>query len=184
MSAGTITWVDMETNGLDPHENVLLEVACLVTDNDLNILDDDGYQAVVRYTDQQAMRAYQAAVPFVREMHTKTGLWKKLTHGTYLYRIDEELHDYVARFSEPRTSPVGGNSLRLDMNFMDRYLPLTAAHLDYHMRDVSTVAGLAKDWYGLPPFKKVSDHTAMTDIRECVKELRYYREFFTAEAAL
>lgn len=172
-----ITWVDVETSGLDPRKCSLLEIAVLVTDENLNILDTDGYQAVVHHGFWRARRAYRKAVPFVQEMHTRTGLWDKLEDGKPLKQIDQELHSYIAKFSLPRTSPVGGNSVRLDMNFMDRYLPETATHLDFHMRDVSTVGGLARDWgYGLPWFEKASDHTAMTDIRESIRELRHYRE--------
>ena len=172
-----ITWIDVETNGLDPRRNRLLEIACLVTDEDLNILDTDGYQAVVRHGLWGARRAYRKAIPYVQDMHTITGLWDKLEDGKPLKQIDDELFSYIARFSPPGRSPVGGNSVRLDMNFMDRYLPKTAGHLDFHMRDVSTVGGLARDWgYDLPRFEKYSDHTAMTDIRESIRELRHYRE--------
>jgi len=178
-----ITWIDVETTGLNAHEHRLLEVACLVTDENLNILDQRGYQAVVHHSEEEFGLAVLAANEYVSDMHMKTGLWERLPHGKPLGKIDSELSAYVAQFSKPRTSPVGGNSVRLDMNFMDAYLPLTAGHLDYHMRDVSTIAGLASDWFGAPWFEKASDHTAMTDIQESIRELKHYRELIFKKAA-
>ena len=178
----TMTWIDVETNGLDAHANHLLEVACLVTDEELNVLDEMGFQAVIYYPSREADALYESANEHVRKMHADTGLWDKLGDGIPLAKVDEQLLAYVAQFSAPRTSPVAGNSVRLDMNFMDAYLPHTASHLDYHMRDVSTIAGLASAWYDLPRYEKASDHTAMTDIRESIRELRHYRELIFRES--
>lgn len=172
----TITWIDVETTGLDPHENSLLEIACLVTDSELNILDEEGFQAPVYHSPRMLDMAQGECNDYVLQMHAKTGLWDRLASGTPLSQINEELAEYVSAFSAPRTSPVGGNSVRLDMNFMDRHLPLVSAHLDYHMVDVSTIATLNHLWNGGEWFEKASDHTAMTDIRECLRELRHYRK--------
>lgn len=169
-------WIDVETTGLDAENKHLLEIACVVTDANLNVLDDAGFQAVIRYSAEEVVGLMLEANEYVVKMHQKTGLWDRLTNGTPVYEVDSGLRDYLARFAEPRTMPVAGNSVRLDMNFIDRHLPLTSAHLDYHMRDVSSVAGMAGDWYDLPWFDKHSDHTAMTDIRESIRELRHYRD--------
>lgn len=174
-----IAFVDCETTGLDPHNgHYLLEIAVLVTDKDLNILDEVGYQSVVKYDPLAAIIAQGRANDYVTEMHAKTGLWDKLTGpgAKHLEQIDREIAAYLAKFGEPKTMPVGGNSVRLDQNFIEFYLPLTYAHLDYHVRDVSTVAALAEGWYGQDNFVKVNDHTAMTDIRESIRELRHYRD--------
>lgn len=173
---GNIAWVDCETSGLDANRHYLLEIAVIVTDAELNILDEVGFHAIRHFNKIKAQAIKEATTPYVQEMHTKTGLWDKLVTGTYIWEIDGDLVRYLKRFGEPNTMPVAGNSVRLDMNFMDAELPLTAAFLDYHMRDVSTVAGLASDWYNLPWFEKTSDHTAMTDIRESIRELKHYRE--------
>lgn len=175
-----IACIDVETTGLNANTEHLLEIACLVVDSEtLEIVDEKGYHAVVQYGSAQAraMRTYSR--PVVQEMHDKTGLWDKLSgpDAVPLRLIDIELKAYLKQFGKPGEMPVLGNSVRLDMNFMDEDLPLTAKHLSYHMRDVSTIAGLAADWYpDLPRLKKHSDHTAMTDIRESIRELRYYRE--------
>lgn len=174
-----IAWVDVETDGLDPNEKHLLEIAVLVTDSELNILHEEGFHAVVHYTASEVADMFVNATPYVQEMHSKTGLWEKLRDRTVtgtLKHIDLSLREYLRMFGDPRSMPVAGNSVRLDMNFMDKHLPLTSAHLDYHMRDVSTIAGLASDWYDLPYFEKKSDHTAAVDIRESIRELKHYRE--------
>lgn len=175
-----IAFIDVETDGLDATVNSLLEIACLVTDENLNVLDNGGYHAVVRIGSPFTVtRMYEAASSVVQEMHTRTGLWEKLSGPDAKPRmtIDRELRAYLERFGTPGSMPVGGNSVRLDMNFIDEDLPAVSSFLDYHMRDVSTIAGLVSDWYpSLPRFEKHNDHTAMTDIRECIRELRYYRE--------
>lgn len=176
---GNIVWADVETDGLKTRGGHLLEVAVLVTDPELNILDEDGYEAVVKHTEGTVRLMREAANPFVREMHDKTGLWVECTRKTAkpLTEIDAQLFKYLHKFGRPRTMPLAGNSVRLDFNFIEEFLPKTYGHLDYHMIDVSSVAGLAHRWYpDLPRPEKKSDHTAMVDIRESIKELRYYRE--------
>lgn len=170
--------IDVETTGLIAHQGFLLEIACIVVDADLNILDDEGYQAVVSYDELEVVILRDEADRRVREMHDKTGLWDRLTSedAKPLHQIDQELSEYLARFGEPRTMPLVGNSPRLDFNFIDEHLPITSMFLDYHMRDVSTIAGAAEDWYGQTNFVKGNDHTAMTDVRECIKEFRHYRD--------
>lgn len=176
---GNIVWADVETDGLKTRGGHLLEVAVLVTDPELNILDEDGYEAVVKYPEGTVRLMREAANPFVREMHDKTGLWVECTRKTAkpLAEIDAGLSKYLREFGRANTMPLAGNSVRLDFNFIEEFLPKTYGHLDYHMIDVSSVAGLAHRWYPdlLRP-EKESDHTAMVDIRESIKELRYYRE--------
>ncbi len=173
-----IAWIDVETDSLDAETGHLLEIACLVTDPELHILDERGFHAVIEYSDEEVAQMRRMAHPVVKEMHDKTGLWDLLrgAAATPLRRVDEDLLAYLRRFGERGQVPVAGNSVRLDMNFIDKHLPGVSGHLDYHMRDVSTVAGLANDWYDLPPFVKHNDHTAMVDIRESIRELKHYRE--------
>ncbi len=171
-------WVDVETGGTNPQTSPLLEIAIVITDDQLNILDKVGFHAIVRHGDPEIAEWKAMVDPHVLKMHEKTGLWDKLNsrEAKPLAQIDGEAMAYLSIFGKPGTMPVAGNSVRLDMNFMDRYLPLTAKYLDYHMRDVSTIAGIAHDWYNVPRLEKHSDHTAMTDIRESIRELKHYRE--------
>ena len=182
-----ICWVDVETTGLDAHRDSLLEIAVLITDHELNILDEAGFQAVVRHTLTEVGYLMSNAVPFVQDMHHKTGLWGRLSgpDALYLPEIDLDLSIYLARFGDAKTMPIAGNSVALDQNFITSYLPRVSRFLDYHMRDVSSVAGMVFDWYDFPWYDKANDHTAMTDIRESIKELKHYREIaFKSQADL
>lgn len=184
-----LAWVDVETTGLDAHGEHLLQVACLMTDLDLNELDPQGFEATIRYTPEQAARMRAAAVSFVQEMHDRSGLWSMLSDPDVtspLGEVQAELLDYVTRFAPAaRTARLAGNSVRLDLNFLDVNTPEVTGHLHYRMVDVSTVTGLAQWWCGVPPMEKQQNHTAMADIRESLAELRYLRErvFDAANAA-
>ena len=179
-ATSNIAWIDVETDGLDARGDHLLEIACIVTDSELNILDERGFHALVKYEKHEVDKMRESAALVVREMHDKTGLWGRLwghTRALPLSEIDARLFKYLRGFGRTGEMPVGGNSVRLDMNFMDQHLPKVASHLSYQMRDVSTVAGLAKAWDpDLPHFQKYSDHTAMVDIKESIRELKHYRE--------
>lgn len=170
-----ITWVDVETGGLDESTDKLYEVAALVTDRNLNILDPEGFNMVVHYPKDQIESLRNASVPFVQEMHDKTGLWERLPNGTPLSEVDVKLHEYIAQFSEPKSSYLGGNSITLDRNFLRANLPLSFGHVSYRSMDVSTVAGLAKAWFGVSYEKKLL-HSAFSDITESIEELRFYRD--------
>ena len=176
-----IAWVDVETTGLNPWEGEsLLEVACLVTDTELNLLDEGGFEASVLYSADEVEGMKERAVPFVREMHEKNGLWDQIAFGgesLTLRELDASLLEYVRGFApEARTARLGGNSVRLDLNFLEKYLPETYAHLHYRFIDVTSVSTLVNWWGDVPKFKKRGAHTAMSDIRESIDELRYMRE--------
>ena len=170
--------VDVETDSLNARTGHLLEIAGVVVNSELEVISKAPFHSVIRYTKPEAKALREGADPFVRDMHDKTGLWDRLTSGeaSSLKSVDLAIYEWLAYFGKPRTMPVMGNSVRLDMNFMDEHLPRTAGFLDYHMRDVSTVAGLAADWYGVPWFEKAGTHSALADVLECIEELKHYRK--------
>jgi oligoribonuclease len=170
-----ITWIDVETGGLEESTDKLFEVAALVTDRNLNILDTKGFNMVVHYPKEEIEAIRNASVPFVQQMHDKTGLWDRLPTGTPLAEVDAKLHEYISQFSEPRSSYLGGNSITLDRNFLRANLPQSFGHISYRSIDVSTVAGLAKAWFGVTYEKKLL-HAAFSDITESIEELRFYRD--------
>lgn len=173
-----IIWIDVETTGLKAFgKDELLEVACLVTDSELNILDEKGFRAVIKYSDIQVSRMKLNTSDYVLDMHNKTGLWDELSQGVEVKTVDENLLDYIKQFvPEPRTARIAGNSITLDRNFMEANLPLSYDYLHYRSYDVSTIAGLAAAWYEDGGYQKNLTHAAMDDIRESIEELRYYRE--------
>lgn len=172
-----ITWVDVETMGVDANANELLEVACLITDTELNILDEVGYQSAVFFSPDEVSALKAKASDFIIDMHSKTDLWNRLsTEGKSLEQIDNELFSYVKSFIPEVGSRLAGNSITLDRNFLNANLPNVAGHLTYRSFDVSTIAGLAQEWYGPDVvYKKRTLHSADSDIRESIEELRFLR---------
>jgi len=178
-----IVWIDVETTGLTAHKGELLEIAILVTDLDLNLLDETGYQATILHRppfhgDEKRVR--DMADDYVNKMHESTGLWQRIEDPQIAKpkrTVEVEALEYIQRFvPERRTARIGGNSVRLDLNFLDEHLPAITKHLHYRMVDVSTMTGLAHWWKGVPGFAKAGSHTAMADIRESIAELAYLRE--------
>lgn len=173
-----IIWGDVETNGVDAFDgDVLLEVAVLVTDGELNILDEEGYEAVIFYSPKHVERIKENTVPFVLNMHENTKLWDKLPTGKPLDQVDDELLAYMKQFvPDAKIAPLAGNSITLDRNFMNRNLPNSFAHLSYQSIDVSSIARLAAMWGGSEiQYKKKKLHSAKADITESIEELRYLR---------
>lgn len=175
-----LIWIDVETTGVDAFDkDELLEVACLITDSELNILDEVGYHAVIKYSDLQVSTMKLLTNDFVRDMHKKTGLWDKLTSGKPVRTVDSELLDYIKSFvPDARKARIAGNSITLDRNFLQANLPQSFNHLSYRSYDVSTIAGLTAMWYEDEGYTKKKTHAAMDDIRESIEELRYLRERF------
>lgn len=179
LSEERIIWGDVETNGTDDHkDDILLEAAFLVTDGNLNILDETGYQAVVLYTPEQVKDIKASTNPFVIDMHEKTGLWERLPEGKPLAQIDEEAIAYIKQFvPKAKSARFAGNSITLDRNFLRKSLPATFEHIHYRSFDVSTVAGLAAMWGGEKlVYPKKTLHSAFSDITESIEELRFHRQ--------
>ena len=162
--------------GLDPHRHVIVEIATLVTDDDLVIVDE-GPDLVVH----QPPEALEAMDDVVREMHTRSGLLDAIAASTVsLAEAGAETLAFIRRHvPTPRTVPLCGNSIGTDRRFLAQYLPEIENYLHYRSVDVSTLKELALRWRpdvleNAP--KKASAHRALDDIRESVAELRYYRE--------
>jgi oligoribonuclease len=170
-----IVWVDCEMTGLDLGSDALVEVACVVTDAELNELDA-GVTVVIRPPD-----APFAAMPdIVREMHTASKLIEEIPHGTTLEAAEKIVLDYVrSHVSEPRKAPLAGSSVYVDRGFLSRDMPELDAYLHYRLIDVSSVKELVRRWYPRVYFsspQKRGNHRALADARESIAELRYYRE--------
>ena len=170
-----LVWVDCEMTGLDLVHDALIEVACVVTDADLNELDE-GIDLIIKPPPE----ALAQMPDVVREMHTTSGLLAALDDGVTLAQAQEQVLGYVrARIPEARKAPLCGNSIATDRGFIARDLPALDGYLHYRMVDVSSIKELAKRWYPRVYFAspaKVGGHRALADIRESIAELRYYRE--------
>jgi oligoribonuclease len=175
MMTDRLVWIDCEMTGLDLARDALIEIACLVTDGDLTVLDE-GIDLVIK----PPAEALDHMLDVVREMHTASGLLGELASGVTLAEAQDQVLGYVrGHVPEPRKVPLCGNSIATDRSFIARDMPLLDAYLHYRMVDVSSVKELARRWYprvyfASPP--KHGGHRALADVRESIQELRYYRE--------
>jgi oligoribonuclease len=170
-----LVWIDCEMTGLDLTRDALIEIACLVTDGELNILDD-GVDVIIKPPPE----AVDQMSDVVREMHTTSGLLAGLGQGVTLDEAQDIVLSYIQQHvSEPRRVPLCGNSIATDRSFIARDMPQLDAYLHYRMVDVSSIKELARRWYPRVYFAspaKRGGHRALADTRESVQELRYYRE--------
>lgn len=173
-SQDRIIWVDCEMTGLDVTSDALIEVAVVVTDSELRLLDD-GLDLVIA----PPPGALDRMVDVVREMHTVSGLLDALPHGLTMEEATARVLEYVtARVPEARRAPLAGNSVGTDRAFLERDMPALTDHLHYRVIDVSSVKELARRWYPRVYFNspaKAGGHRALADILESITELRYYR---------
>ena len=162
--------------GLDATRDVIVEIATLLTDDELNIVAE-GPDLVVHATEEQLA----GMDPVVVEMHTSSGLLDEIRGSTTtLAEAGEATLEFLrAHIDEPRTVPLCGNSIGMDRRFLVAYLPEIEEFLHYRSVDVSTIKELARRWYSKDVsryHKKSSAHRAMDDIKESVAELRHWRE--------
>jgi oligoribonuclease len=170
-----LVWIDCEMTGLDPLRHVMVEIAVVVTDAELNKLDE-GIDIVISATPSQLV----AMDPVVREMHTSSGLLDEIRHAaTTVQQAEDIVMEYLEQHVlEPRKAPLCGNTIATDRAFITRYMPRLDAHLHYRMIDVSSIKELARRWYPRAYYNapaKHGGHRALADIRESIDELRYYR---------
>jgi oligoribonuclease len=173
--------MDLEMTGLEPTRHVIVEIATLLTDDDLNVVAE-GPDLVVHATDSQLAEMDE----FVKTMHTRSGLLNA-TRESQLSAGDagrQTLDFLTAHISEPRTVPLCGNSIGTDRRFLAAYMPEIEEFLHYRNVDVSTIKELCRRWYpeisAAAPAKKET-HRALDDIRESIAELRYYRSEIFAD---
>jgi oligoribonuclease len=170
-----LVWIDCEMTGLDAINDVLVEIAVIVTDAELNPLDE-GLDIVIA-TDPAKLAGMDDVV---RDMHTSSGLLDAIaTATTTVADAEQQVLDYVKRFApERRKAPLCGNTIATDRSFIVHYMPALDDHLHYRMIDVSTIKELARRWYPRAYYNapaKNGGHRALADILESINELRYYR---------
>ena len=171
-----LVWVDMEMTGLDPVNDVIIEVALVVTDSELNILAKGPVLAI-----HQSDAVLDAMDDWNKSTHGKSGLIDRVRASTITEAEAEEiLLEFMKPFVPARTSPMCGNSICQDRRFMAKSMPKLEAYFHYRNLDVSSLKELCRRW--MPEieasFKKDLQHTAQADILESIAELRYYQEHF------
>lgn len=176
-----LAWMDLEMTGLEPDRHVIVEIATLLTDDELNLVAE-GPELVIH----QPAEAMDQMDDFVRNMHTHSGLLEQIEASTTTLEdaIEATLEFLKEHIDEPKTVPLCGNSIGTDRRFLAVYAPEIENFLHYRSIDVSTIKELSRRWYpgvleAAPA--KAAGHRALDDIRESVAELAYYRSAVFAE---
>jgi len=175
-SASNLIWVDMEMTGLDPDQDVVIEIATIVTDSDLNTLAEGPVIAV-----HQSDARLQGMDEWNTTHHTRSGLVDRVKGSKYDEQgATAQTLAFLQQWVPPGASPMCGNTICQDRRFMARHLPQLEVFFHYRNLDVSTLKILMQRWRPEleAGFTKTGTHLALDDIRESIDEMRYYREHF------
>lgn len=205
-----IVWLDLETTGLNPERCNILEVAAVVTDDALNevaaysqivyspiaqrVLEQAQAEAIGKKQNMFFMYMMEMPAAAVVEMHTKNGLWKEVRYGTSLRTIDDDFATWLRTYSQHDEtvdgktvkvkSPLAGNTISFDRGFMDRWMPRSHEELHYRNIDVSSLKETVKRFFPETYARRVKTdikpHRAMADIKESIREYRFYIDAFRA----
>ena len=170
-----LVWVDLEMTGLDTVNDSIIEIAMIVTDSELNILAEGPVCAI-----QQEEAVLKAMDDWNRSHHTDSGLWQRVVHSPYSMATAETVNvEFLNEWVEKGASPMSGNSICQDRRFLHRQMPDLEGWFHYRNLDVSTLKILADRWMPetLKSYPKENRHEALSDIRESIGELRYFRKF-------
>jgi oligoribonuclease len=173
VSAQNLVWIDMEMTGLDPEQNVVLEIATIVTDKDLNVLAE-GPVIAIHQSEAELAKMDEWNV----NTHTKSGLVARVKASEHdEARAVTETLEFIRQWVPERTSPLCGNSIGQDRRFMVKHMGELEAFFHYRNVDVSTIKELVRRWQPelLDQFTKRGTHMALDDIRESIAELQFYR---------
>lgn len=169
-----MVWVDLEMTGLDINKDQIIEMACLITDSDLNVLAE-GPNLIIKQPDE----LLDSMSDWCKEHHGKSGLTQAVRNSKIsLEHAEYEFLSFIRQHTPPGQCPLAGNSVHADKRFLDKYMPQFMYHLHYRIIDVSTIKELCRRWfpdeYKKAPQKRAS-HRALDDIQESIKELQFYR---------
>lgn len=169
-----IVWVDLEMSGLDLDKEHILEMACLITDDQLNIVAE-GPELIIHQEDSVLDNMGE----WCQKQHGNSGLTEAVRKSNIsLEDAEQQMLDFVKKHTHKKQAPLAGNSVHVDRQFLEKYMKNFLNHLHYRIIDVSTVKELCRRWYpedlGNAPTKNLS-HRALDDIKESIEELKYYR---------
>ena len=170
-----LIWIDLEMTGLDPDTDVIIEIATLITDKELNVLAEGPELAI-----KQPLERLQAMDDWNRNTHQKSGLWQRVLDSRMdAAHAEVATIEFLSKWIGANKSPICGNSICQDRRFLARGMSRLERYFHYRNLDVSTLKELSRRWSPqlLGGFEKVGAHTALSDIRESVKELAFYRQY-------
>ncbi|WEJ95206.1 Phosphatidylinositol 3,4,5-trisphosphate-dependent Rac exchanger 2 protein [Yamadazyma tenuis] len=173
-----LVWIDCEMTGLNINTDHIIEVCCLITDGDLNVVDDC-YESTVYY-DESVLQKMDA---WCTKTHTESGLWNKVISNPdrTVSKVQDELLAFITKYVDIHKGLLAGNSVHMDKFFMMKEFPKVIDHLHYRLVDVSSLSEVGKrhnpKLMSVQPRKK-KDHTAKSDILESIEQLRWLRETY------
>ena len=170
-----LIWIDCEMTGLSLEKDVLVEIAVLVTDSDLNVIGE-GVDVVIKASAEQLAGMNE----YVTQMHTTSGLITQIPDGISVQEAEAKVIAYLENAStQPGKSPLAGNSVSVDRSFIARDMPLLNDYLHYRTLDVSSIKELTRRWFPKAYFAataKTCNHLDLGDIKYSIAELAYYRQ--------
>jgi oligoribonuclease len=170
-------WIDLEMTGLNPSRDAILEIATIVTDCTLTILEEGPHFVI-----HQPQEILDCMDPWVKELHARSGLIEYVRASTTtVSHAQEETLRFIKKHCHEKKALLAGNSVWKDKEFLERYMPRIIEYLFYRIVDVSTIKELVQCWYPTDSrreFKKREQHRALDDIRESIAELQHYRTYF------
>lgn len=168
-----LVWMDLEMTGLNPDTDTIIEIASIITDADLNIIEIGPEIAIF-----QEDKVLDQMDEWCQTHHGESGLTDRVRQSSYSMReAEEETLQFIRKYLKQGESPLCGNSIHQDRRFLANYMAELNDFLHYRNIDVSTLKELSFRWYpGLPKFEKQNKHTALEDIKESIAELKHYRE--------
>ena len=167
-----LVWMDLEMTGLVPDKDHILEIATIITNNDLKTIAY-GPELVI-HQDQKILDAMD---DWNQNHHRKSGLFEKVQQSkTSLEEAEAKTLEFIKAHVEENKGILAGNSIWQDRRFIIKHMPQIDKYLHYRLLDVSTVKILANSWYKLEPFSKKETHRARIDIEESIQELSYYKK--------
>jgi oligoribonuclease len=168
-----LVWIDLEMSSLDPENGVILEIATIITDDDLGVIEE-GPNIAIRHPEEILAKMDE----WNQSHHQASGLLDRVKASPYdSPRAEEETLAFISKYCREGKSPLCGNTVWQDRRFLVKYMPRLEHFFHYRIIDVSTIKELVKRWYpSLPRFPKKKAHLALSDIRESISELKHYRE--------
>lgn len=172
-----LVWIDLEMTGLNPERDVILEIATIITDNQLNIIAE-GPSFVIHHPESVLNHMDEWCI----KQHGKTGLTDQVIKSEIkLEKAYQDTLTFIKQYCAPRTGVLAGNSIWVDRQFLVKYMPEIVQHMHYRLIDISSVKELIRRWYphnSHIEFKKDDNHRALEDVRGSIKELEHYRKYF------
>lgn len=175
ISPNNLIWIDLEMTGLDTDNDYIIEIATIITDSELNILSEGPVITV-----HQTKQILDAMDVWNTRQHNQSGLVKRVLESHYSTADAEDMTlEFLKKFVPEKVSPMCGNSICQDRRFLHRLMPRIEQYFHYRNLDVSSIQEMVTRWYPKKPiFKKDSAHLAIQDVRDSIKQLKFYREHF------